>query len=190
MSVQTKSVETSAALPEPGTWVIDPAHSSIEITIRHLVLAKVRGRFGEFTGSVNIADEPLQSSASVEINTASIDTRNGDRDAHLRSDDFFATETYPTASFKSTAIVPLGRDNFRLDGELTIKDVTGPVSLDVSYGGVVADPWGNTRVVFSATTEIDREEFGLTWNQVLETGGVAVGKTAKLDIDVEAVRQQ
>ena len=189
-STKTATFETSTELPEPGVWTIDPSHSSIELSVRHLVAAKVRGRFGDFAGTIQIADDPAASSVQVEIQTASIDTRNADRDAHLRSDDFFATDTYPTATYRSTALRPSGKDRFEVDGELTVHGVSKPVTLEGSYHGPVQDPWGNQRIVFSASGEINREDFGLTWNQALETGGVLVVKTAKLDIDVEAVRQQ
>ena len=133
--------------------------------------------------------DQLASTTEVTINVASIDTGVGDRDDHLRSGDFFDVEQYPTATFKSAAIRSNSSGGFTLDGTLTIRDITKPVTLDLVFGGEVLDPWGGVRTVFSASTEINREEFGLTWNQALETGGVMIGKTAKIEIDIEAVKQ-
>ncbi len=179
----------NSTLPAPGRYVIDTTHSAISITIRHLVAAKVRGRFTDFSGEINVTDDQLASTTGVTINVASIDTGVGDRDDHLRSADFFDVEQYPTATFKSTAIRPISSGGFTLDGTLTIRDITKPVTLDLVFGGEVLDPWGGVRTVFNASTEINREEFGLTWNQALETGGVMIGKTAKIEIDIEAVKQ-
>ncbi len=176
-------------LPEAGRYEIDPSHSAIDFVVRHLVAAKVRGGFQSFTGSIVIGDAPEQSSVDVEIDVASIDTGVEDRDAHLRSADFFDVENQPTASFVSTAVTPKSDGDYVVSGDLTIAGVTRPVSLDLEYAGAVVDPWGNDRIVFSATTEINREDFGLTWNQALETGGVMVSKTAKIEIDVQAVHK-
>lgn len=176
-------------LPEAGHYEIDPTHSAIDFVVRHLVAAKVRGGFKSFSGSIVIGDTPEQSSVNVEIDVASIDTGVDDRDAHLRSADFFDVENQPTATFVSTSVAPKGGADYVVTGELTIAGVTRSVDLDLEYAGVVADPWGNSRVVFSATTEVNREEFGLTWNQTLETGGVMVSKNAKIEIEVEAVHK-
>ena len=176
-------------LPAPGVWPIDPSHSTIGLSVRHLGVAKVRGRFGDFSGTVEIAEDPLESHVEVEIRTASLDTGDDGRDDHLRSGDFFAVDRYPTATFRSTGLTPLGGERYALEGELTIRDITRPVQLELTYSGAVQDPYGNERIAFSATGEVDREEFGLTWNQVLETGGLLVGSGARLEIDVEAVRQ-
>lgn len=181
---------TAAALPEPGRYEIDPAHSSIEFVVRHLVAAKVRGRFGDFAGVIDIAEQPEASSVEVTIQTASIDTRAEDRDGHLRSADFFDVEQHPTATFRSTGVSARPDGGFDLDGELTIAGTTRAVRLDLTYAGTVSDPWGNTRIVFSAETEIDREDFGLTWNQALESGGVLVGRTVKIEIEAEAIRAE
>ncbi len=174
-------------LPEAGSYDIDPTHSSIDFVVRHLVAAKVRGGFKTFTGSIVIGDAPEQSSVNVEIDVSSIDTGVDDRDAHLRSADFFDVENHPSATFVSTSVAPKGDRNYVVTGNLTIAGVTRPVDLDLEYAGAVTDPWGNSRVVFSATTEINREDFGLTWNQALETGGVMVSKNAKIEVEVEAV---
>ena len=173
--------------PRAGTWVIDKAHTSVGFTARHLMVAKVRGRFGEFAGTLHIAERPEDSWADVSIRTASIDSRDEGRDAHLRSADFFDVERFPAMTFRSTGLRSTGPSSFELPGELTIKEATRPVTLSVDYEGLTLDPWGNGRAVFSATTEIDREDFGLTWNVALETGGVLVGKQVKIEIEIEAV---
>lgn len=176
-------------LPEAGHYDIDPTHSAVDFVVRHLVAAKVRGGFKAFTGSIVIGDTADQSSVNVEIDVSSIDTGVDDRDAHLRSADFFDVENHPTATFTSTSVSPKSDSDYVVTGDLTIAGVTRSVDLDLEYAGAVTDPWGNTRIVFSATTEINREEFGLTWNQALETGGVMVSKNAKIEIDVEAVHK-
>jgi polyisoprenoid-binding protein YceI len=177
-----------AQIPQPGTWEIDPAHSSIAFWARHLVVAKVRGHFGSFAGVIHVAENPAESWAEATIDAATIDTANETRDAHLRSPDFLHVERFPALRFRSTGLGRTGESSFRLDGELTIRDVTRPVALDVAYEGLTPDPWGNTRAVFYATTEIDREEFGITWNQALESGGVLVGRTVRIELEIEAVR--
>ncbi len=176
-------------LPESGTYDIDPTHSSVDFIVRHLVAAKVRGGFKSFSGSIVVGDTPEQSTVNVEIDVASIDTGVEDRDAHLRSADFFDVENHPTATFASTSVAPKGGDDYTVTGDLTIAGVTRSVDLDLEYAGAVTDPWGGSRIVFSATAEIDREDFGLTWNQVLESGGLMVSKKAKIEIEVEAVHK-
>lgn len=179
----------ASSLPTPGRYVVDPTHSAISLTIRHLVAARVRGRFTDFSGEVIVNEDQLASTTNVSINVASIDTGVEDRDTHLRSADFFDVEQYPTATFVSKSVKAVSNGTFALDGELTIRGVAKPVTLDLVFGGEVVDPWGGVRAVFSASATINREEFGLTWNQALETGGVMVGKTAKIEIDIEAVKQ-
>ncbi len=179
----------ATAFPSPGTWAIDTAHSTVGFVVRHLVAAKARGRFGEFGGDIHVADRPEESSVVVEIAAASIDTGQPDRDAHLRSPDFFDVEQFPTIGFRSTAARVRDEHRFEVDGDLTVRGVTKPVTLTVEYGGVVRDPFGNEKAIFSAETEVNREDFGLTWNQALETGGVLVGKTAKIELEIEATRQ-
>ena len=174
--------------PQAGTYQIDPSHSAVEFVGRHLMLTKVRGRFGKFEGTVTIADDPLQSSAHVVIDAASVDTGDPNRDGHLRGGDFLNVEEHPTLEFHSTRLVPVG-DRWTLEGELTVRGVTRPVTLGVDYEGALVDPWGNERIGFTATTEIDREDWGLTWNVALETGGVLVGKKVLIDLTVSAVKK-
>lgn len=173
--------------PEAGTWAIDPAHSSVEAIARHLMVAKVRGRFGSYEGEIVVGDTPEDSSVEVTIDAASIDTGETKRDEHLRSPDFLDVENHPTLTFRSTDVHRTGERTLEVAGDLTIRGATRPVTLDVEYLGVTRDPWGNTRAAFSATTEIDREEFGITWNQALETGGVMVGRKLKVELEVSAV---
>lgn len=171
-------------------WQIDSSHSGIQFTVRHLVIAKVRGQFSRWTGTVTAPDRDFgRASLEVAIDAASIDTGVADRDAHLRSADFFDAERYPEITFKSADVTRAANDRLRAAGALTIKGVTRDVVLDVEQLGLAKDPWGNERAAFSATTSIDRRDFGLTWNQVLETGGVMVGDRIDIAIEIEAVRQ-
>jgi polyisoprenoid-binding protein YceI len=171
-------------------WQIDSSHSGIQFTVRHLVIAKVRGQFSRWTGSLETPGSDLtRASVDVVIDASSIDTGVADRDAHLRSADFFDVERHPEITFKSTGVAHAGAGRLRVTGALTIKGITRDVVLDTEALGRAKDPWGNERAAFSATTSIDRREFGLTWNQVLETGGVVVGERIDIAIDVEAVRQ-
>lgn len=177
----------STQLPSEGTWVIEPDHSTIEAVARHLKITKVRGRFGSFEGKVEIPEDPLASTVEVTIDAASIDTNNQDRDQHLRSEDFLHVEQHPTLQFASTRVEEAG-DGYRLVGELTMRGETRPVELDVTYGGLTEDPWGNTRALLAAETTIDREQWGLTWNQTLEAGGVLVSREIKVEIQVQLVQ--
>lgn len=171
-------------------WQIDSSHSGIQFTVRHLVIAKVRGQFSRWTGSLETPGRDCyRASLNVAIDASSIDTGVADRDAHLRSADFFDVERYPEITFTSTAVTQAAADRLRVTGALTIKGVTRDVALEVEVLGQAKDPWGNERAAFSATTAIDRREFGLTWNQVLETGGVMVGERVHIAIEIEAVRQ-
>ena len=176
-------------LPPAGTYELDAGHSHVGFSVKHLMVAKTRGSFGQFSGSVVIADNPVDSSVAVEIDMASVDTRDEQRDSHLRSADFFDVEQYPTMSYRSTGVSPAGAGQWTVDGNLTVHGVTRPVQLDVRFEGGVADPWGNARAGFSATAEVDRETFGITFNQVLEGGGVLVAKVVSIEIEAEAVRQ-
>jgi polyisoprenoid-binding protein YceI len=185
----TRTVQ-GEVLPAPGVFILDPAHTHVGFSVRHMMIAKVRGRFTEFSGTLMVADDPLQSAVEVEVALASIDTRDDQRDGHLRSPDFFDVEKYPTMTFRSGRVMANGGDSVRLDGELSVHGVTRPLSLDVVYDGVGQDPWGGQRIGFSATAEIDREEFGLTWNQPLASGGVLVGKQVRLEIEAEFVRSE
>jgi len=186
-----------AALAAPAlaqttsTWEIDPAHSSIQFGVRHLMISTVKGKFPKFTATA-VADEKEPTRAVVEasIDTASIDTGEAKRDEHLRSPDFFDTEHHPTVSFRSTKVEDVGGGSYRLTGDLTIKDVTKPVTLDLEYLGTISSPWGDQRAGFSATTEVSRKEWGLEWNVALEAGGVVVGDKVRLSIDAEAILQK
>jgi len=176
-------------VPQAGTYALDKGHTTIEFVGRHLMITKVRGRFTEFDGQLVVGETPEDSSVEVTIDTASVDTSDEKRDGHLRSGDFLDTENYPTIAFRSTN-VEFGRGgSAKLTGDLTVKDVTRPVTIDVTFDGAQADPWGGQRLGFSAHTEIDREDWGLTWNVALETGGVLVGKKIRLEFNVEAVKQ-
>lgn len=171
------------------TWTIDPAHSAVEFAVRHMMIATVRGRFSEVTGSVEMDDsDATLSKLDVTIQAASIDTRQEQRDAHLRSPDFFHAEKFPTLHFVGKQIQGDVNGDFTLTGDLTIRDVTREITLDVTSEGRVNDPWGNLRAGFTAKGKISRADYGLTWNQVLEAGGVAVGDEIKISIDVELVR--
>jgi polyisoprenoid-binding protein YceI len=171
------------------TWNIDAAHSAINFSVRHMVFAKVRGRFASWTGALALHDDDItQSSVNVEIDASSIDTGVGDRDNHLRSGDFFDVEAFPKLTFVSTQIESVGDDRYRVHGNLTIRDVTREVVLDTEFGGRAKDPWGNQRVAFTAKTSLDRADFGLEWNQLLEAGGVLVGQRIEIELDVQAVQ--
>ena len=176
-------------VPPSGTWKIDPSHSEIQFFVRHMMIAKVRGRFREFEGTIHIGERPEDSRVEVVIEAASIDTRDRTRDEHLRSADFLDVERYPELRFASTSVRPGDKDRWQVTGDLTVRGVTRPVVLDVEYYGAMVDPWGNLRAGFLATTEIDRENFDITWNQALEAGGFLVGKGVRIEIDVEAIRQ-
>ncbi|MGN9837713.1 YceI family protein [Nonomuraea sp. H19] len=176
----------SLAIPAAGTYNLDVAHTRIGFVVKHMMVSKVRGHFGTFTGSVTIAENPLESTAEVTIKTGSIDTGMPDRDGHLRSDDFLSAEKFPEITFKSARVLGHSGDEFTVAGDLTIRDVTKEVTLTVEYGGAGTNPWGAQVWGFSITTEFDREDFGLTWNQALETGGVLVGKKVKIEIEGEA----
>lgn len=176
-------------VPTPGTFEVDPTHSSIGFVVRHLMVSKVRGHFADFSGTITLAEDPMSSSVEVEAKVASVTTGEGQRDGHLKSADFFDTEQHPTITFKSTKVSGQKGEKFVLEGDLTVHGVTKPVRLDAEFAGVAQDPWGGQRIGFSAHTEIDREDFGLTWNQALETGGVLVAKLAKVEIEAEAVRK-
>lgn len=170
-------------------WQIDTVHSSIEFSVRHMMISKARGKFGKFSGTI-VLDEanPAATTVDVSIDAASIDTGVPDRDGHLRSPDFLDAATYPTLHFKSTKVAVDG-DSAKLYGELTIRGVTKPVVLDVEYAGKSKNPWGQTIAGFSAKTKIKRSEWNLVWNAVLETGGVAVSDDVTIEIELEMVQQ-
>ena len=181
------AVETSAART---TWAIDPVHSSVEFAVRHLMITTVKGRFTDVKGTVVLdSAQPGRSSVDITVAVASIDTREAQRDAHLRSADFFDVEKFPTLTFRSTAVRELSPEAFTLVGDLTIHGVTREVVLDVAAEGQSKDPWGGERAGYSATTKIKRSDFGLTWNQLLETGGLAVSDDVRITLDVQLVKQ-
>ena len=170
-------------------WNIDGAHSGINFSIRHMVVSKVRGRFGKFGGTLEVDDGDLtRSTIEVTIDASSIDTGTAQRDDHLRSADFFDVERFPELRFHGKRIEQAGRDHYRVLGDLTIRDVTREVTLDVEYGGRAKDPWGNERAGFLAKASIDRKDFGLQWNQVLEAGGLLVGDRVDIELEVQAVK--
>lgn len=172
-----------------ATWNFDPAHSEITFKVRHMMFSKVSGAFRSWSGAFDFDPEnPTAGSTDVSIEVASIDTSNEDRDNHLRSGDFFDAETNPHIKFSSTSFEQVGEGKLKLNGELTIRDVTRPVSLDVDYHGKAVDPWGAQRVGFTATTTLNRKDFGLTWNQALEAGGVLVGDKVEVELNVQAVQ--
>jgi polyisoprenoid-binding protein YceI len=174
---------------DTSTWKIDPNHSSVEFAVKHIMISTVKGRFSEVEGEIVIADgEPSHSSVTATLRAASIDTRAGQRDDHLRSADFLDAVNFPEITFKSTRITG-DRSEFEVTGDLTIRGVTREVALDVTNEGSGKDPWGGERIAFSGTTKLDRRDFGLTWNQAIEAGGVLVGNDVKISIDVQAVKQ-
>jgi len=175
-------------IPLAGTFSIDPAHTTVGFVARHLMVSKVRGSFTEVAGSITIGEDPLTSSVEATIGAASITTGAPDRDGHLRSGDFLDVEKYPNLTFRSLRVVRQHGGDFVLVGELTIRGVTREVELRVEFDGAVVNPWGQEVIGFTASTEIDREEFDITWNQALETGGVLVGKKVKIEISAQAKR--
>ncbi|HST06651.1 MAG TPA: YceI family protein [Gemmatimonadaceae bacterium] len=184
----TASVETAPAAGTRTEWKLDPTHTHVEFAAKHLMISTVKGRITDVAGSIFIDERtPRNSSVDVTLNAATIDTRTDQRDQHLRSGDFLDVEKYPQIRFKSTRIEG-DRNEFKLTGALTIRDVTREVTLDVQFEGQTKDPWGGERVGFSANGKIDRRDFGLTWNVLLEGGGLTVGNDIKISIEVEAVK--
>jgi polyisoprenoid-binding protein YceI len=172
-----------------SSWNLDTVHSGINFSVRHMVVSKVRGRFARFSGSVALDEGDLtRSTVEATIEASSIDTGTAQRDDHLRSADFFDVEHFPQIRFRSTGIEKQGTERYRLTGELTIRDVSREIALEVEYGGRGKDPWGNERVGFTAKGAFDRKDFGLKWNQALETGGVLVSDRVELELEVQAVR--
>ena len=190
VKVEVTRVVDGREIPPPGTWIIDPTHSEVEFTVRHLMISKVRGRFRHFDGTIVIAERPEDSRVEVFIEAASIDTRDATRDEHLRSADFLDVEHYPEIKFTSTSLRPGDIGHWDMTGDLTVRDVTRQVLLGVEFSGATVDPWGNLRSGFDASTRIDRDQFGITWNQALEAGGFLVGKEIRVEIDVEAIHQK
>jgi polyisoprenoid-binding protein YceI len=182
----TRTVD-GAELPAPGTYAVDPAHTAVEFVVRHLGFAKLRGRFRDFHGTVEIADRSEDSTVAVDVDLASIDTGEPNRDERLRSSDFFDVPSHPTMSFRSTRVTGTGTDR-TVEGDLTLRGVTHPATLAVTFDGAGADPFGRQRIAFSATGEIDRDRWGVSWNQPLDAGGFVIGKRVELQLLVQAVR--
>jgi polyisoprenoid-binding protein YceI len=180
------SATTTTAVPT-GTYTVDSGHSSVEFQVKHLGIATVKGFFSDFEGSLEIAEDGTLTALGA-VKAASLNTRNAKRDEHLRSADFFDVENHPEIGFRSTSIVPLDDSSYRIVGELTIRGTTNEIELHAATQGLEQDPWGNTRVGLEVSGELNREEFGLTWNQALESGGVMVGKKVKVQLDVSAVK--
>ena len=183
---QEQSTATVQGLT-PGTWTVDPSHSEVGFVVRHLMVSKVKGRFGGVSGTINVAPDVLQSSVQASVDVTSIDTRDERRDAHLRSADFFEAEKFPTMTFTSTGIRQSG-DSYLLDGDLTIKGVTKSVTFDLELNGVGPTPAQGLVAGFSAETEISRKDFGLEWNVALETGGVMVADKVTILLEIEATK--
>ncbi|AZZ51255.1 MULTISPECIES: YceI family protein [Rathayibacter] len=171
-----------------GTWVIDPTHSEVGFSVRHLMISKVKGKFERFTATFTTGENPLDSKVEATAEVASINTNEPNRDGHLRTGDFFEAEKYPSIHFVSTAVRANG-DDFLVDGELTIKDVTKPVTFEVEFGGFGSDPYGNYKAGLTAKATIDRTDFGLTYNAALETGGVLIGEKVTITLDLQAAHQ-
>jgi len=179
------AVET---IPQAGVWDIDEVHSSLEFVVRHLMATKVRGRFSEWTATLTTGSTPGDAKVEATIQAANVTTFNEQRDAHLRSADFFEVDKYPTLEFRSTRVGELGSDShFTVEGDLTARGVTNPVTLDVEFAGAFDDPYGRTKATFSATTELERGKWDLAWNQPLGNGGFVLGKTIKVEVEVQFV---
>jgi polyisoprenoid-binding protein YceI len=175
--------------PAVGTYELDPAHTSVGFAVRHMAVSKVRGTFTKFDGSFEIGDDAADSKVHVTIDPNSVDTRDENRDNHLRTNDFFDVANYPQWTFDSTAVREVGPGELVVDGDLTIRGVTKPVTLVLTLEGVVTDPFGNHRVGFSARASINRDDFGVSFGAVMESGGLVVGKKIEIEIEAEATRQ-
>jgi len=180
------STETGIPGYVAGTWAIDPVHSEVGFSVRHMMVSKVRGKFGTFEGTITTTEDPLESSVTATVDLASISTGNDQRDGHLRSSDFFDTETHPQMTFQSTGIRAEDSTHL-LDGELTIRSITRPVTLALEFNGIGPDAYGGTRAGFSATGEINRKDFGVNWNAAIEGGGAVVSDKVALSLEIEAV---
>jgi polyisoprenoid-binding protein YceI len=167
-----------------GTWTLDPSHSEVTFSVRHMMISKVRGTFGVKSATLTAPENPLEATVEATVDVTSIDTKDEGRDTHLRSAEFFDVENYPTMEFHSTG-VRIENGDFLVDGNLTIKGITKPVTFDFDFGGFGTDPWGNYKAGATAKTVINREDFGLTWNAALETGGVLVGKDVTIELDLQ-----
>ena len=175
--------------PAVGTYAIDASHTRVGFAVRHMAVSKVRGEFTAFSGTLELAEDPTDSKISVTIEASSVDTRDDNRDNHLRTNDFFDVATHPTWTFTSTSIRPVSATEWKVDGDLTIRGVTREVTLDATLEGVVQDPYGMHRVGFSASTSIVRDDYGVSFNAALEAGGFVVAKKVDIDLEVEATLQ-
>ena len=173
----------------PGTYVLDPSHSEVTFSVRHMMISKVRGTFGVKSATLTAPENPLETKVEASVDVTSVDTNDEGRDQHLRSGDFFDTENFPTMDFVSTGARAENGELY-VDGDLTIRGITKPVTFEVDFGGFGSDPWGNYKAGASAKAVINREDFGLTWNAALETGGVLVGKDVTINLDLQAALQQ
>ena len=191
MAEQTVSTRTvdGVEYPAVGTYAIDVSHTRVGFAVRHMAVSKDRGEFKDFSGTLELAENPADSKINVTIQAVSVDTHDENRDNHLRTNDFFDAENFPVWTFTSTAIRPRSANEWDVDGDLTIRGVTKQVTLDATLEGVVNDPYGLHRVGFSATTSIVRDDFGVSFNAALETGGVVVGKKVDIDLELEATLQ-
>ena len=175
--------------PAAGTWTADPAHTSVEVVAKHMMVTKVRGRVGDVSITAHVDDDPAKSSVEAVLKASTLSTNNEQRDGHLMSDDFLAVDRFPEITYRSRSLKHMSGDRWKASGDLTIRDVTRPVDLDIEFGGVVRSPFGHDVALFSATTDINREDFGITWNQTLETGGFLVSKSAKVEIEAQLIRE-
>jgi polyisoprenoid-binding protein YceI len=171
-----------------GTWVLDPSHSEVTFSVRHMMISKVRGTFGVKSATIVAPENPLEATVEASVDVTSVDTKDEGRDQHLRSAEFFDIETYPTMDFRSTG-VRVEKGDFLVDGDLTIRGITKPATFSLDFGGFGTDPWGNYKAGATAKTVINREDFGLTWNAALETGGVLVGKDVTIELDLQLALQ-
>ncbi|MEZ3156336.1 YceI family protein [Microbacterium sp. BWR-S6Y] len=167
-----------------GTWVLDPAHSEVTFSVRHMMISKVRGTFGVKSATIVAPENPLEATVEASVDVTSVDTKDEGRDQHLRSAEFFDAEAYPTLDFRSTG-VRVEDGDFLVDGDLTIRGITKPATFSLDFGGFGTDPWGNYKAGATAKTVVNREDFGLTWNAALETGGVLVGKDVTIELDLQ-----
>lgn len=184
----TTELNSRTEAPAVGTYQLDPAHSDLRVVARHLMVSKVTGTFTGVSGSIEVAEDLTESRVEIVADASTVTTGAADRDGHLKSPDFLNADVYPQVTFRSTEVSPAG-SAWKLTGDLTIRDVTKPVTFDVEYSGSVVDPYGNEKAVFTASGQIDREEWGLVWNVPLDGGGVLVSKVFKVEFDVQAVRQ-
>jgi polyisoprenoid-binding protein YceI len=188
MSTATTTTVTTPVIA-PGTWVADPAHSRVEFAVKHLGIATVRGTFEKFEGSFELGDDISTAAFTATIDAASINTNEEQRDAHLRSADFFAAETHPQLAFRSTTVEPVDKDTFRITGELTMHGITREVALEAVVLGTETDPWGNDRVGLEIVGQLNRSDFEMRFNQVLGSGNVVVSDKVKINLDISAVKQ-